>query len=341
MPVHQTSDSSHISNSVVYYYGFDALRLLLSVVILFLHFNWKNMPQGYLSADMFFILSGFLLSASEKESGSSPRLIGIFKKLYPQYLISIILFIIVQYGYTNYPIFDITFALGMFQTMGFNDALLNTPTWFICVFVWISTMLLFLKRAVNKDALFVILPLLSFISYIVLHANTPSMGINYSYDLRCFGVPVSIWRGLGGISLGMTLGLCRGLFVNITKVRATAIELLLAIYMIYILKYSPVGSSYDFIFLALCSAFIYMTQLNKGLVSNSLYYFGKKCSWAYKASIGIFIYQMPIITLLRQHLSTDGLFGAKSLPWVLAIALLSCTIYYLSEFLINKAKKVI
>lgn len=323
--VHQKDGAS--STHGVYHHGFDTLRLILSIAILFLHFNWKNLPQGYLSADMFFILSGFLISVSASRKSSQPRIIGIFKKLYPQYFISIVLFVIIQYGYTNYPLNDLTYAFAMFQAMGFNKALLNNPTWFVCVFVWVSTVLCMLKSALKKDHLLFILPVLVFSSYLIIHTNTPSMGINYSFEMLCLGVPVSVWRGIGGISLGMLIGLCGMVFSGLGKTKATVIEVSLAAYMIYILKFSPIGSDYDFIFLAICSAFIYMCYLKSGFLSIALSKFGEKNPWSYNASIAIFLYQLPILVLIRQHMSTDPIFGFKSVPWVIAISLLSCAIY--------------
>ncbi|EOX3824768.1 acyltransferase family protein [Enterobacter quasiroggenkampii] len=205
------------NNHGVYHHGFDTLRLILSIAILFLHFNWKNLPQGYLSADMFFILSGFLISVSASRKTSQPRIIGIFKKLYPQYFISIVIFIIIQYGYAHYPLNDLTYAFAMFQSMGFNKTLLNTPTWFVCVFVWVSTVLCIMKTALNRSQLLFILPVMSFTSYMIIHSNTPSMGLNYSYEMLCFGVPVSVWRGIGGISLGMLVGLCGTVLRDVGK----------------------------------------------------------------------------------------------------------------------------
>lgn len=335
--VHHKDGAS--STHGVYHHGFDTLRLILAVAILFLHFNWKNLPQGYLSADMFFILSGFLISVSPSKKTSQSRIVGIFKKLYPQYFISIVIFVAVQYGHTNYPLNDLTYAFAMFQAMGFNDALLNTPTWFVCVFVWVSTVLCIIKSSVNRSHLLFILPVLSFSSYMIIHSNTPSMGLNYSYEMLCFGIPVSVWRGIGGISLGMLVGLCGTVLRDFGKAKATIIELLLIMYMIYILRFSPIGSDYDFIFLAICSAFIFMCYIKNGYVSILLSRFGKNNSWSYNASIGIFLYQMPIITLLRQHMSTDQIFGLKSVPWVIAISLLSCAIYYTVDIALKSISK--
>ncbi|HFQ7883665.1 TPA: acyltransferase family protein [Enterobacter roggenkampii] len=328
------------NNHGVYHHGFDTLRLILSIAILFLHFNWKNLPQGYLSADMFFILSGFLISVSASRKTSQPRIIGIFKKLYPQYFISIVIFIIIQYGYAYYPLNDLTYAFAMFQSMGFNKTLLNTPTWFVCVFVWVSTVLCIMKTALNRSQLLFILPVMSFTSYMIIHSNTPSMGLNYSYEMLCFGVPVSVWRGIGGISLGMFVGLCGTVLRDVGKTKATLIEILLAAYMIYILRFSPIGSNYDYIFLAISSAFIFMCYVKAGSLSILLSKFGEKNAWSYNASIGIFLYQMPIITLLRQHMSTDHIFGSQAIPWVIAISLLSCLIYYTVDISLKSISKV-
>ena len=67
----------------------------MSIIIAVLHYNWKFIPQGYLTVEFFFAISGFLIEANHESYEKKlfgKIIVSKVSKLYLYYLGIILLF---------------------------------------------------------------------------------------------------------------------------------------------------------------------------------------------------------------------------------------------------------
>lgn len=87
-------------------YCYNIIKFLGALIIASLHYNWKICPQGYLIADFFFILTGFLIyKGKEKYYNKSDFQIisSKLKSIYFYYIFLIILDLIYRIIIGNIP----------------------------------------------------------------------------------------------------------------------------------------------------------------------------------------------------------------------------------------------
>ena len=80
----------------------DGLRAFAIIIVILFHFNESYFPYGYLGVDIFFVISGFVITQSLFKNYFLDGKISIiqfylkrFKRLYPA-LITVILFILIS-----------------------------------------------------------------------------------------------------------------------------------------------------------------------------------------------------------------------------------------------------
>lgn len=192
-------------NAKPYNYGFDVIKLLLSLAIVCLHVNWQIIPHGYLAVEAFFIMSGyFFIRSNNYKKKISTIYLNLLNKTYAKYALSLVLFFLVQLPLT-YSSWDYFVAFSMLQGTALKDGLMNPPTWFLCVLIWTLPLFSLIKR-INKKYQFVILTSLFISSYLLLFIRSPSGGINAVFEFGMGSVTAAQMRCVGGVSLGCLLG---------------------------------------------------------------------------------------------------------------------------------------
>lgn len=309
-----------------YFHSFDFLRLILSGCVVTLHFNFKLMPQGYLAVDLFFIISGFLMIQKSKYSMKS-KLINSYKKLYLPYLASIVMFLLLSYK-NGYNPRDVIISAFMFQSLGFNDAMINPPTWFVCVFVWSASALSYFFYSIDRSKAVLSLSIISFILYTIIHNYTPGTGLNYPLETKAaLGVPVSIYRCLAGVSLGMLAALFVGFFKIRSKILSSAFEVSLLISSCYIFKLMPYTAQYDFVFIFISFFIVTIFSCDHGCVSKLASFASKKITTLYDASIGIFLFHYPLIIAFGYFVDLKSITNLESYLSIISIMVIAYLIY--------------
>ena len=214
-----------ISHKHAYRPDLDGLRAIAVLSVIINHFDSKLLPGGFLGVDIFFILSGFVVtsSLSQKEDGSWSAYLSEFysrriKRLLPGLLICVVSTSILGCLFIQDPIESL--RTGVYSIVGMSNVYLYkhssdyfglasennlfTHTWSLAVeeqFYLIFPLILGLcgfsrkkKKNGRKITFFVILflSLLSFISYLLLSKANPS----FSFYL----MPARFWElGIGSL----------------------------------------------------------------------------------------------------------------------------------------------
>lgn len=200
--------------------GINGLRGICALIIVLFHFELyysfgkiKIFSAGYIAVEFFFILSGFLIykSFNEKNKDNIANAVsGKIKKMYPAYLIALIMlisvYVIKWYGfnYLNWikqepNNFNFISELFMVQTTGVtNFNYINGPAWYVSSLVINTIFIMGILKIFKKFSKHIFL-VLSLSIYTYFYINDFSMSPNY----LIFGfVSSALLRGLAGMSLG-------------------------------------------------------------------------------------------------------------------------------------------
>lgn len=313
-----------------YNYLFDLLKLALSIIIVCLHVDWKIIPNGYLSVEIFFIISGyFYVVSGNYKKGIIKSVFSILQRNYSKYAISIVLFFIIQLPII-YSFYDYFISFSMLQGTILKDGLINPPSWFICVMVWILPIFSLIKKIGKKQQL-IILSLVSAASYACLFIASPNGGVNAVFEFNMFGITAGQLRCIGGLSLGCLLGV-----INCT-IKRNQLALFCMIFCLIALLFLMNGEihkpSSDFISIPVSALLIIsLASLANPINSTTSKVFRYFTS---TITVSIFLFHYPILLLITKFNINDN-----NLSVVAAVIMLSAFLGITLSWLPRQINKI-
>ncbi|NFO55429.1 hypothetical protein FDB39_00820 [Clostridium botulinum] len=287
-------------------FSYDIIKLIMAIVIAFLHLNYNLVPQGYLCVEGFFLLGGFFISSNPSIKNYSFSEI-VHKKLislFPMYLEVIILSLIFFTSAFTIDSF-IKYILYM-QGIGFLDTAVSSmvPLWYLSVYFWCSILFLWLFKNTKRENVYFLCALITFISFLCLYSFNPGHAFNYSLEKFTI-IPVGMIRGLANISLGILLF---PIYTNIKKtsliksrpVLVSILQVIIIVFLIKIVSFSGITAEYDFIFVILFSALIILFKFNNGIISEIINKYGEKIMYFTNLSYPIYVFHNFIITFIKE-----------------------------------------
>jgi peptidoglycan/LPS O-acetylase OafA/YrhL len=282
-------------NAKPYNYGFDLLKLLLSLAIVCLHVNWQIIPHGYLAVEVFFILSGYFFIRSGNYKNKIPTIyLNLLNKTYAKYAFSLALFFLVQLPLT-YSSWDYFVAFSMLQGTSLKDGLMNPPTWFLCVLIW--TLPLFsLVKIINKKTQIIFLSSLVISSYFILFISSPSGGINAVFEFSAGSITAAQMRCVGGLALGCLLGIAN---IQIKDSKLSILFTTISILLSLLLMEGAINNpKSDFLILITSVLLIYSIDSFHLRMPKTFAQLVKKHSPT--ITVSIFLYHYPIFLLIER-----------------------------------------
>ena len=123
----------NIINQESYIRKIDSFRAIAVIVVILNHFNKDFLPNGYLGVDIFFVLSGFVITKSllskdydSFESFYKSFLIKRFRRIYPVLIFVVLLFLVLINFYD--PSTNSTFLTGLTSLFAFSNIFLYTQS---------------------------------------------------------------------------------------------------------------------------------------------------------------------------------------------------------------------
>ncbi len=327
------------------------LRAIAVTAVIINHFNSELMPSGYLGVDIFFVISGFVITASLSNKANSnikDYLFDFYKKriarLIPSLIVCVLL-VSIMAGLFIYPrsreghVSSITALASLFGISNFylfknstdyfgTSAELNpfTHTWSLGVeqqFYLLYPLILGFcgfntcQKKLTKNNFYIILfiSILSIISYIFLS--------NYNSNLAFYMMPTRFWElGLGCLILFLSKTE-QGTWIKNKKVYIALICLTLIIGVLFSSQNHQVINT---VLIALLTSLLIWSLDNNNFCSKYL-------SWKGTVFIGtisysLYLWHWPVIVISRWTIGITR----STIPFqLLAIIVLSLLSYYLVE----------
>ena len=179
----------------------DLVKYIYMMIICFWHTGWiDSLSKGYSPVEFFFISAGFFLyRSSERGVSLSDYLISRLQRLYPAFIISIIVYAIFLNG--PYKILDFLYEATLMRDVvhigGMNT--LNRVVWFVSVLFWGGLLVMTILK-LTKNTMFFLIASLSIYIGILLKCG------NFDNTFICLGVlRVPFWRGVAGLLMGVVI----------------------------------------------------------------------------------------------------------------------------------------
>lgn len=305
-------------------YSIDVLKFILSCCVVALHYNWELIPRGYLAVEFFFIISGFSFYKFSKMRPTNP--IKIAKKIYVIYISSIILTILLTSS--KYDVLSIILASLMLQSVGINDTVINVPTWFLCVYVFVVPCVVYAYNLMTKRGFKIeyALLLIPTLIYFMLSNSTPSTGFNYSYEFKVMGLTVGILRCVAAVCIGIFSGVVSE-NINVGRRVSNPLSITLFAWIVYIFSFSGYYPSYDYVSLSIMALLLILIVCDNNILSFTLDKAGRKLPFLGKLSVYVFIFHYPILTVIKD--------GSGSYRLKVAIILLTAATLFNKERIVN------
>ena len=323
----------------------DGLRAIAVLSVILFHMNPNWLPGGFLGVDIFFVISGFLITKiihSQVTTNSfnfydfyTRRMKRILPAFFTVVLSCLVIgyFLLIPYDYdklgksalsTVFFISNIYFARaagGYFET---NDTLPLLHTWSLSVeeqyyFIWPIILMILLKFGIKQKALILLLSVVALISFagatVLAITDTPLAKWNY------YMLPSRVGELLIGSMLALLLNY--GYQLRNKNVWSLAGALLILISFVLVDGHS-VFPGINALWACLGTAFILASApnniVNRALSIKPLTYIGL-------ISYSLYLWHWPILAFIRytnpniqalEYLSSNQLLFAGVLTWLLA-----------------------
>lgn len=328
----------------------DGLRFIAIFAVVINHLNNDLLPMGYLGVDVFFVISGFVISMSilnSKVQSFKSFLISFFNKRVKRILPGLVFYVIIIGFLTALvvPIPGSSLKTGMFSMIGLsniflynqsidyfaNSANLNTftNTWSLAVeeqfyliypiLIWVF--LLHKKQKKSKLPFLIFMIIASLISFLIFIYNYKS-NTNFAYYL----LPSRFWEiGLGCISY-LFLSLKNS---NLRNNLISSISIIFIIACIFFQFNNPVLSTF-LIVTSTCTFIIFnikSSAIDNILSINLFAYFGQR-------SYSIYLWHWGVISLFKWS------FGLSKYTTPIAIVLFLIFSLISFEFIESPLRKI-
>ncbi|WP_108396251.1 acyltransferase family protein [Devosia submarina] len=289
------------------WHAVEPVRVVLALCIVTLHLKWEFLPHAYLAVEFFFVLSGFLLASTPPATNQDllrARIARTFWSVFPLYLVSVALSVAFK-APAFPPLADQLFAYAMLQSLGLNDAVINSPSWFLVCWFWASITIQATRTFASTVTFILIAATVTIVGYASLHGGTESTGLNYSFEARIGPLTVGIIRAFAGLCAGVCthalLNWIRRLELN--RAMATIIEVMVLALVVYLFSVRLPTPRNDFAFVLLACGALTLLIIQRGWLSHALYLAGKSggLAWA-ETSVFLFLFHYPVLTVFERLL---------------------------------------
>lgn len=283
----------------------DGIRGVAALAVALFHFA----PQwaGYLFVDLFFVLSGFIISHvyffAETRTRMSSFVIQRIARLYPLHVFTLCTFVaayIVAYGgipsYPDGTLFVLLQNLTLTNNVGLNPSGLtyNYASWSISVEFWLNIAFFAMLPVVLKTSRLIALALLSLA---VLFAATPHLDVTYQNIAGAFNT--GLIRGVAGFALGILsykLYLAARPYLDGRRSLMSLAELVIVTLTLAVLFIRPEKfSQTDFVAPILFTLMIPVFAAEQGTLSRL---FGK-LSWLGDVSYSVYLNHLTVLLVVK------------------------------------------
>ena len=301
-----------VKKNIGYIPALDGLRAIAVMLVLFTHANFFLGYNGFLGVDMFFVISGFLITTLLLEENNKRnkislkafyirRTLRLFPALYILCIISFIYAVFFRHGHEKIEIFHEVYS-SMFYVTNISwywnwckEGLLLSHTWslaieeqFYLVWPWIILLALRYKRLKSLTVFLIIFIIALKFPFIV--DKTPML-------VQCL-ISDSIY-------IGCLTALIRWLIYDKIKIpdyiTFVLIGIILIICLLPINLSSKINISYLKLVISIFTSIILLNFINNPMVFSSKILSTPSMVWIGKISYGLYLWHIPIFKLIKYH----------------------------------------
>lgn len=322
-------------------YAFDVLKFMLAIVIILFHLSWKLMPQGYLAVEIFFVISGFLMSLNYHKYQNGNILVLWKNRLYSYYAYYLI-FLLLSFSFFIRPInlSDIINACFFLQFLGIGTRMVSNVLWFLGIYTYVYVIYLILIKNVKSEKLFTLLPICLVWIMVKMYHISPNQSIMWTFeeDYYILSLPFCFWRGFVGIGIGLCCG-------QLSKTKYSILLIfpsLLAIGLISGIGYiftTNLGARYDYLISFISGILlIIIYNSNQAILIKFLNFLGKRFYYICSLSLPIYIFHVVVIDVLKKmNYSTNDY---PPLKYALEVVVFASLMQFICNLSIKAIRKI-
>jgi peptidoglycan/LPS O-acetylase OafA/YrhL len=236
----------------------DILRIVLAFFIALLHLNWEFCPQGYLSVEIFFVLSGYFFALNYGAKRDIPIINALVRKIKPYYVYYI--FAVIAFAVISGKTPSLSQSLNvllMWNLIGMAPQYGLGGWWFLGVYTYVTVFYYLLFRLLPQKKALLLTVIGCFLLLNALYFLSPVNNINISKEVRVFNIIFGFCRGVLAVGVGILFGSVHERFKSLLPVWCRLAGLIiLSIGVIYIFLHS-VTAAYDFLIYPLSGLLVY------------------------------------------------------------------------------------
>ena len=340
---------------ILYRYDIDGLRFLAVAFVILFHFNENLLPGGYIGVDVFFTISGFLITSinwrllKENKFSFSNFYRRRIQRLFPLAFFVIFIVALVSYFTVTSEEIEFTFDSAIYS-------LLSIPNYFFLFYLengyfeehgryipllhfWslgveeqyylVYPLLLFILLKINLHIKFVLIALVIFILSSLAYSESLLQYSDFSVSISYFSLPSRFFQLLIGGFLAILVieypsKFRSYIFMTILGVAGLSILLLSSFLLSSAYLYPGVNG-----ILPVCGTlFVICSGLHKSIISKILSL--KIFSFLGKISYSLYLWHWPVIVWLNYFQISD-IYFSKFLLYISITFILSIITYYLIE----------